>query len=192
MSKALRGLRHARRSRRLHHVRRSSGDRPRPVLPRPAFPCQEVTITSPVAGQAPPRAVRALSRAGRLLAPAAAAVLVAATAIVVTVAGQGGPQGGPSPPPGPQLTSAPSPPPPPALAIDVVEAGCVIFVVKNVSNYVVLQADDKPVPMGATLLFNEVPLYVQISRRSCAYVYVHGQLRAAAPAGSSWAFAVAR
>jgi hypothetical protein len=194
------------RLRRRSHPR--GGDRPGPVSGSPVSlvsgsptscvsgsptSCVEVTITWAPAADTPPRPPRGMSRAARIAAPAVAAVLVAATAIAVTVLGRGGLPPGPSPQP--HLTPVPNPPPnplPPALAIDVVAAGCEIFVVKNVSDYVVLQADDKPVPMGATLLFNEVPLYVQISNPACAYVYVHGHRTHPGPAGSSWNFAVSR
>ena len=179
-------------------LRQRGGDPPEPVSGSPPSPvrgspasCPEVTITWALAADAPRPPARRVSRAVRMAAPAAAAAAVAATAIAVTLLGQGSPRGGPSPLPQPRLTTAQIPPPP-ALAIDVVATGCEIFVVKNVSDYVVLQADDKPVPMGATLLFNEVPLYVQISSPACAYVYVHGRRRPAGPAGSSWNFAVPR
>jgi hypothetical protein len=182
----------------LGRVRRRGGDTPEPIpcsaaapVPGSAAACPEVTITWALAADAPRLPAQRVSRAARRTAPAAPAAAVAATAIAVTLLGQGGPRGGPSPPPQPRLTPAQISPPP-ALAIEVVAAGCQIFVVKNVSNYVVLQAGDKPVPMGATLLFNEVPLYVQISNPACASVYVHGHRRPAGPAGSSWNFAVPR
>ncbi len=145
----------------------------------------DVTITWPPAADSPPRPAR---HATRLIAPAAAAALVAATTVVITVLGQGGLHAR-SRPSAPLLAPAP---PPPALVINVVRAGCDIFVVKNVSDYIVLQARDKPVPTGATLPFNEVPLDVQISSPACADVYVHGRRQRDGSGGSPWTFAVPR
>jgi hypothetical protein len=62
----------------------------------------------------------------------------------------------------------------PVLLIRVIGEPCMVFV-KNAASNNILQSDNNNVPLGARLVFGQVPLQVQISDPHCADVYVHGQ-----------------
>ncbi len=81
-----------------------------------------------------------------------------------------------------------SPAPAPALLIRIVREPCTVFV-KNAASNIILQSDNTPAPPGAKLVYQQVPLQVQISDPHCADVFVHGRKRPPA-ATAPWIFFV--
>ena len=89
----------------------------------------------------------------------------------------------------PWLFSVPARPPPvPALLIRIVHEPCTVFV-KNAASNVILQSGNTPAPPGAKLVYEQVPLQVQISDPHCADVFVHGRKQAPATT-APWIFSV--
>ena len=77
--------------------------------------------------------------------------------------------------------------PAPVLLIRIIREPCTVFV-KDAANSDILQSEDTVEPLGAKLVFDQVPLQVQISDPHCADVYVRG--RKQPPGAKPWIFAV--